>query len=188
MAFDPRNLPSMKRTDPRPEAAAPDPEPQRVLPDDAIHREAGVGLEVWLSLVLGVVFMLIGRSFAAWVLSGGALETGVNWTSGPKAGQPVSYFELQGGTAWTDTAIFLFGLALVFEGLSLLAVYRGVGPQGPLLLLAIALTFLAAFLNAAVALYLLTLGITPLMSILAFGFGVYLLVMQWRLFTALRLG
>src|SRR5690554_1263458 len=112
--MDYSKLPKLSSTPPPPPPASPPP------PGNAAPITAGIGAEVWISAIVGIVLMLLGRSFGAWAittLTGGTYETGVNWISGPLAGQPVGYWELAGGTAWTDSGIFLLGLALILEAI-----------------------------------------------------------------------
>src|SRR5687768_9905560 len=64
-------------------------------------RPGGDLISIWISLIVGLICLMLGWSFARWLAakaSGNEFATGVNWVAGPKAGQPVSYFELQGGT------------------------------------------------------------------------------------------
>src|SRR5262245_2700588 len=125
--MDLSKLPRLSETDKQ----GPVPQPQTVespaLRAYAEPINEGAGPQVWLSAVLGVVFMLLGRNFARYAfakLTGGEFHTGVIWQMGPKAGQEVSYFELSGYTGYTETGIFLFGLAMVMEALVLALVHR----------------------------------------------------------------
>src|SRR5688572_2022973 len=103
-------------------SAAP-PLPDRNVPDYQSRERGGdydpgysVGAEVWISVILGIVFIFMGFNFARYVaatMTGKPFHTGVDWTAGEKAGTEVAYFELQGGTAFTESGIFLFGLALI---------------------------------------------------------------------------
>ena len=149
----------------------------------------GVGAEVWLSLIIGLVLVMVGWRFARWALAtmtGQPFHTNVNWMAGPKAGQEVSYFELEGFTAWTETALFLFGLALVLEAAMLAVVYSRLGGKVALTASALLVTVLAAALNLIVAVKLLGIGIMPLMSALAVAFGGYMAVYEWMLLQQLR--
>ena len=110
----------------------------------------------------------------------------MNWTSGPKAGQEVDYFDLEGFTAWTDTAIFLFGLAMVLEAAMLTVVYSRLGGKVALTSVALLVTILATALNLVVCFKLFGAGIMPLMSALAVAFGGYMAVYEWRLLQQLR--
>jgi hypothetical protein len=144
----------------------------------------GIGAEVWLSAVIGAVVMFMGINFARWALTtmtGGTFQTNVNWTAGPKAGQPVAYWELDGFTALQDTALFLFGFAMVLEAIVLVAVHRGGRGRVPLLVFAISITLLATALNLLVAMKLIAAGFLPLASLLAVGFGGYIAAYEWRL-------
>src|SRR3954463_11785984 len=75
--------------------------PRAVLP--AVERDpdafVGTGADMWLSGAVGVLFLLLGLSFGKSLvarLTGGTYHTGVNWVAGPKAGQEVTYPELEG--------------------------------------------------------------------------------------------
>lgn len=125
---------------------------------------------VWISLIAGVIFLALGQTFARWLLarvSGHAFETGVNWTDGPKSGQPVAYFELMGGTAWSDMGLFLMGVVLLLDALviGLLATRRS--PPRAIVVPLLALTGLALLLNVGVAFYLFSTGILPIVTLIA---------------------
>jgi len=145
---------------------------------------AGVGAEVWLSLIIGIVLMMIGQSFARYSfakLRGQPFHTNVKWAAGPKEGQEVEYFELEGFTAWTDTGIFLFGLAMVLEAAMLTAIYSRLGGKRALTGFALFVTILATGLNVYVCVKLFGVGIMPLMSAMAVAFGGYMAIYEWRL-------
>lgn len=169
-------------------AARDAPKPQQD-PRPVERVSAGVGAEVWLSLIIGLVLMMLGQSFARYSIAkvtGQEFHTRVNWTEGPKAGQEVDYWELSGYTAWTDTAIFLFGLAMVLEAAVLAVVYSRSGAKVPLTAVALAVTLAATALNLWVCFKLLGVGITPLMSALAVAFGGYMAIYEWRLLQRFR--
>src|SRR6187551_1738010 len=68
-----------------------------------------MGAEVWLTGVLGLVFMLLGRNFGVYLISkltGRVYHTGVNWTAGPLANTEVAYPDLEGFVMWTDASLF----------------------------------------------------------------------------------
>src|SRR5688572_1808735 len=124
--MDLSKLPKMSQTPPLPPSEPPQSgDTQRPVPDyQPVTLDAGVGGAVWISIAIGAILMLFGRSFAAYLWAkarGIPHNTGVNWTAGPKAGQVVDYWELQGYTGWTDAGIFIFGLAMVLEGIMLAA-------------------------------------------------------------------
>src|SRR5580704_12732571 len=75
--------------------------------------EPGIAGDVWFNAVVGLVLIGLGFTFARCLLAkltGQPFHTGVNWMAGPNAGSEVSYFDLEGFTAWTDAGVFLFGL------------------------------------------------------------------------------
>lgn len=142
-----------------------------------------VGAEVWISVALGLLFVWVGWTFPrylATVARGETFHTNVNWTAGPNAGQEVSYWDLQGYTAWTDAGVFLFGLALLADGWMLLVAARGIQRRVWLVWLALGITVLATAFNLVTALLVFSTGTLPLMSLLAVAFGAYMAVYQWR--------
>lgn len=135
--------------------------------------ETGFG-SIWLSVIAGIIFLAMGATFGRFLaakLSGNTFATGVNWTAGPNQGQPVSYFDLQGGTAWSETGLFLMGIALLLDAAILAALASRGRPNQTLVLIAVALTSIAALINAAVVFYLFSIGIFPLASLIALAVG-----------------
>lgn len=186
-APDPSQSSPVEAGDAKPVAEPPPPPPMYMTED----RQPGVGLQVYISLALGVIFMLMGLRFAQWLLAtatGQAFDTKVTWMSGPNVGQPVSYFELQGYPAWTDAAFFVFGLALILEAVAVLATARA-GPtaRNAALLLAIAVSGLATLLNLGLSIFLLGKGVTPLVSLLMTAFGGYITLYLWQLRDVLKI-
>jgi hypothetical protein len=149
-----------------------------------------MGAEVWISAALGLLFMLLGKSFGGWLIAratGKPYDTGYTWQPGtPLAGQPVEYWDLQGFAALSDSAIFLFGLAMVFEAVALAVVYSRLRAKRPILVLAMAVAFAATAHNLVVSLKMLGAGLMPLMSLFAVAFGGYILACEWRLFPETR--
>jgi hypothetical protein len=181
-------LPHLSNTPPPPPPEPTPGEPVEYREARPIAVSAGIGAEVWLSAGIGVVLMLIGRSFASWAMarmSGREFDTGTKWIAGPKMGQPVDYWELSGHTALSDSAIFLFGLAMMLEALVLLVYYSGAGFKKPVVVLALAITVAATGYNLIAVVTLLGAGIMPLMSILAVAFGGYMAAYEWRLLKAI---
>jgi hypothetical protein len=157
--------------------------------DYAVAPPAPGGAEIWISAVLGVIFILIGRRFGAYLislLSGKPFDTGVIWRIGEKAGTPVPYWELQGYTALSEAGIFLFGVLLLLEaivlGLSAIG-WRWSRPAGYLML---ALAVCVTALNLIVSILLFSNNITPLQSLLAAAFGGYLVFYQLNVLRAGR--
>ena len=158
-----------------------------------VPRDAGVGAEVWLSAIIGAFLMLMGRSFAGWLmakLTGQPYVTGATWAPGNDhgypAGSPVGYWELEGFVALNDSAIFLFGLAMVLEALVLALVGTRFRRKVGLVTLALAMTVAATAYNLFVGGKLLSAGLLPLMSLLAVAFGGYIAMYEWRLLQSLR--
>lgn len=149
-----------------------------------------MGAEVWISAALGVLFMLLGRSFGGWLLAkatGETYETGYIWPdSSPLAGQPVAYWDLDGFVALTESAIFLFGFAMLLEAVALAVVYSRFRAKRPVLVLALLIAAAATIYNLVVSITLFQAGIMPLYSLFAVAFGGYMLACEWRLLPETR--
>ena len=197
--MDMSKLPRLSNTqqnEPPPPADAPDaPTPDQPIParpltpyeEQPMTQGALMGAEVWLSAVLGIVFMLFGKNFGVWILSkltGAAYHTGVNWSAGPLTGQEVAYPDLQGFVMWTDASVFLFGLAMVFEAIVLFASSSSRGLRRPLIQLAFTITIIAIAFSLFAIAKLLTNGMLPIISMLATAFGVYIAMYEWALLKA----
>lgn len=161
--------------------------------DFAVHNagvSAGVGAEVWLSAVLGAFLIYNGRSFGGWLIAtatGRAYETGVLWKTDDRMDQPVEYWDLQGFTALSDSAIFLFGLAMVLEAVVLALVGTRFRQKSALVTVALLVTVAVTAYNLVVGVKLLAAGVMPLMSLLAVAFGGYIAMFEWRLLQRIRL-
>jgi hypothetical protein len=169
-----------------PTATSPSAEPL----DYSRHRPnatAGTtGAEVWISAAIGLILMYMASTFGTYLISRITQEpfhTGVNWIEGPKAGQEVGYWELEGMTALTHASMWLFGLAMVFDAAVL---YFAAGKRVWLVALGFVLTLSVTAFNAFVCAKLFSIGIQPLMSLLATAFGVYMAIYQWRLLNETR--
>lgn len=175
-------------TPPSPPGPQQPPEEPRRLNYAPSSGEPGVGLQVYLSLALGIIFMLMGLRFVRWLFAtatGRTFDTDATWTTGPDAGQAVGYFELAGYAAWTDMAFFIFGLALVLEAVAVLATVRAEPKiRNAALLLAIAVCGLATLLNLGLCIVLFNQGVTPLASLLMTVFGGYITMYLFQLRTA----
>jgi hypothetical protein len=146
--------------------------------------------DIWFSLIVGVIFLLIGRSFGEYSLaklSHRPYHTGQVWSDeAPKAGQEVEYPELTGNPMLTDSAMFLFGLAIVLDAGIRVAVLRRARFSLPLAYVGFALSAGVTVYNLYVAGVLLKGGVLPLMSLLAVAFGGYVAFSEWQLIKALR--
>ncbi len=156
---------------------------------DGAVADSAAAADLWIALVLGIIFMFLGGNFAKYLLvisSGQPHHTGVNWIAGERAGQEVGYWQLQGSTAFSESALFLFGAALILAA-AMNVISRLVGRAASVASMAgSAVLILAVAYNFFVVIRLLREGISPLMSILAVGLGGYLLLMRWSLRTRQR--
>jgi hypothetical protein len=190
-AMDLSKLPKMSET-PKP----PPPEPPK---DDAARDpsrrmdavDAGAAGMLWFSLIVGALCMMLGRSFALYAtakLRGAEYHTKIEWNTGPKIGQEVAYFELQGGTAWADMGIFLFGLAMILEAISLAIVSSRAGAKQFWVTVSLGVVTLATIINLIAAVKVLEAGMIPTVSGLAVAFGGYMAMYQWKLLRLLSTG
>jgi hypothetical protein len=196
--MDMSKLPRLSQTNkddaPEPVAGQPGvapPPPPRADTVEYARRDPGeydrgysVGAEVWISVIFAIVYMFIGFNFARYMaakVTGGTYHTNVNWTAGEKAGQEVDYYDLQGGTAHSDSAMFLFGLALLLEAIAMLIAHSGAPAKKFFVGFALFVTLLATAYNLFVIVKLFGMGITPLMSVIAVAIGGYMATYQWRL-------
>ena len=149
-----------------------------------------MGAEVWISAALGVLFMILGGSFGGWLfarMTGRDHHTGVTWMEGhPLAGQEVGYWQVDGFPALTESAIFLFGLAMFLEAIALAVVYSRYRAKRAVLVLAMLIAAAATIYNLVVAIKLLQVGQMPLLSLFAVAFGGYILACEWRLWPETR--
>jgi len=137
----------------------------------------GGGAEVWLSAILGLVFVMLGRNFATYLVSrmvGSVYHTGVSWTAGPLEGQEVAYPDLQGFVMLNDAAMFLFGLTLLVEAAVIAVVGTSFKFQRPLVAFALALAVAATAFNLYVTIRLFGANVMPIFSLLAVAFGGYI--------------
>jgi hypothetical protein len=192
--MDHSKLPRMSQTPSRPAEHDLPPVARPVVSVEAAST-GSVAPQIFLSAVLGLVYTYLGRNFGGWLLAtvtGRTFDTGVAWGApvnpgDPAQGTPVGYFELAGGTAWSDMAVFVFGVALLVEAAALLASTRGGGVRTAMLGLAVAVTAIAVLVNLGVAGYLMSLGVgLPLFSILAVAFGGWMLFSLWDEFRRSR--
>ena len=136
------------------------------------HAAPAVGFGgAWLSIIAGIIFIAMGKDFARYVLAKlGGREMATGWLQSDGV-TPVRYFELQGGTAWSDTSLFLMGLALLIDA-ALLGILAARGRPGrSLVLVGISITVVALILNAGVSVYLFSIGVFPLASLVALAVG-----------------
>jgi len=143
----------------------------------------GVGAEVWFGAIIGLVLMLVTRSFGTYLvclLTRQPFHTGYTWGPGPNEGQEVPYTQLEGGTFYSDSATFLFGAAMMI-GAAAQAVLasRFRGKRG-VAWFSLACTAAATGYNVVAVIILLREGITPLLSLLCVAIGGYIAFYEWN--------
>lgn len=175
MSDTPKPPPEKQETE---ESEAPAARPREaVRPVEYAPMDGGFGFGfafVWISLILGFILLMLGANFGRWAtatLAGKPFNTGVNWTAGEKAGQMVEYFDLQGGTAWSETGLFLMGIALLLDALLMFLYFRRRAPSTAFVKGAIFFTGIALALNVFVAVKLFGMGILPLITMCAILVG-----------------
>lgn len=180
--MDLSQLPKMGET-PKP---AP-PMTEKTTPPTAtvVYRDAPGGfgpVAVWISLVIGLLFLMFGANFGRWAmekLQGREMVTG--WPNDD--GSPRTYFQLTGGTAWSETGFFVMGVALLLDAALLFFVYKSPTPKRGLLMAALAATGVALAINVGAAGYVFSWGILPISSMVAVLVGGMMLFEQlglWR--------
>ena len=188
--MDLSKLPKLSDSPPPPPAPETEPAAQpTTLPHR--HQDLGVsiGAEVWIGVIFGLIFIMLGINFAKYsfaVLTGREYHTNVNWMEGEKAGTEVKYPELVGDAIWNDSSLFLFGVALVLEAIVMAIAGTGVKFKRPLVGLAVLIAAAATLLNLIAAGKMFNDGIMPLMSLLAVAFGGYMTIYLWKLHQQLR--
>ena len=164
-------------------------EPQPAMPMPAEpSRQTGIGADIWVSLIIGLLFIFMGLNFGKFLvakLAGQPYHTNYNWAPAPGSDTPgpeVAYFDLQGFTAWSDMGVFLFGLVLLLEAAAKAAIAIRPGYTSRLILfLAVVLTLATVLLNLFVCYRLMSIQVTPLISGLAVAFGGWILFDEWRM-------
>ena len=142
-----------------------------------VDRALRSGPEIWLSFAVGAILMFIGWEFAQWLfatLAGQVYDTGVNWTKGPMAGQRAAYWQIVGHQALSDSAMFLFGFAMVMEAVATLIASLLPRFFRPVIMGALLITIAMTLYNLIAVIVLMRDGITPLISMLAVAFGGYI--------------
>jgi len=190
--MDLSKLPKLSDT---PKPPSNEPEKESVRPDyaradlDAV--DAGASAMLWVSMILGLLCMGIGRNFASYTIAkmtGHEYHTNATWAMGPQAGQEVAYWDLQGYAAFTDAGIFLFGLSMVLEGFALAMIRSKLGGKRIAISISLVIVALATLVNLYTATRLLGIGLIPLMSGLAVALGGYMAIYQWKLLRVLTSG
>jgi hypothetical protein len=152
------------------------------------YQSAGIGANVWVSVVIGLLMIFMGLNFGKFVvakLTGQPYHTNYTWPAAPGTegpGPEVAYFDLQGFTAWSDMGEFLFGMVLLLEAAAKAAIAIRPGYTSRFILfLAVVLTLATVLLNLFVCYRLMSVQITPIISGLAVAFGGWIMVDEWRM-------
>jgi hypothetical protein len=128
--------------------------------------------------------MLYARPFGGYLISLVTrlpFHTNVTWTEGPNAGQEVAYTQLEGGTFFSDSSVFLFGLALALAALGqVLQLTRIPGRRG-VAWVALTCLFVVTIYNVFAVVMMLQAGTTPLLSLLCVGIGGYVVYYEWQM-------
>jgi hypothetical protein len=140
-----------------------------------------LGAEIWFGLIIGLILMLYTAHFGKYLIAtatGHEYHTGVNWTEGPNEGKEVAYTQLEGGTFYSDSSLFIFGLSIVIGAF---AQFAGalLGRRG-FAWFSLFFTFLATLYCIVAVIILLQNGVTPLMSLLCVAFGGYAVIYEWN--------
>lgn len=152
-------------------------EPTRPAPrEDYRGYEPGVGAEVWISIAVGVIVLLMSGRFWQYAFNRGNFT----WTFNDAQGNPLAY--PQTVFFWGDLAMVAFGFVLVLEGI-VLAIAR----RPMLVAAAMTFTILVTMLNVSYLIVMMTRGYgLQIMSAFAVAFGVYIALSQWNLLKAAR--
>jgi len=161
--------------------------PPPISPNYQPNYQQGIGPEVWIGVIVGLLLIAISRHFPTYLfdqMTGRTYHTGFTFgADGPE----VPYPQLDGFTMLSDGAIFSFGAAMLAEApLLLVAMMAGAIVRRSAMILAIGLTVAATIFNLFVSIKLLQADIMPQISGLAVLFGGYMVFEQVRTLRAAR--
>lgn len=161
------------------------PQPQTPIPPQYTRAApAPIGVDAWFNTIIGLLCLFLGRMFGAYLIAratGQPFHTGIEWQTTDRAGQEVSYPDLDGHQMLVDAGIFLFGLAVLLEVVvkSMIGLRFRVPRIAPAMVLILAIATTAV--NCVASFKLMSDGIVPLMSGLAAAFGGYIVFDAWRI-------
>jgi hypothetical protein len=139
------------------------------------------GAEAWFGVILAIILMLLGRPFGSYLIATAThkpFHTKVNWVSGDKEGQEVPYPELEGGTIYSDSGPFVFGVALMVSALSQLIPTKRSGIKRAVMFMSLVLMVAATAYNIYVVVKIQEFGL-PIISLLCVAFGGYIAWHEW---------
>jgi hypothetical protein len=157
-------------------ATAAESSDQAPVPVQAVNPPADLpapprGADVWISIAIGVVLLLIFPRFLQW-LSHRLFGTHFNPFVLPD-GTVVPYTQVP--EFWSDLGPTLFGIVLIFEGIAL-----ALARKPAVVMIAFALTVLATGYNLVYLVMSYSKYGLALVSALAVVFGGYIATLQWQ--------
>jgi len=192
--MDVSKLPRLSETKPQgsgaesPEAQGPAPQIHVPQPQSAPSRavdygtgeRAMIGAEIWFSVIIGLILVLYTAQFGKYLIAtatGHEYHTHVDWTSGPNEGKEVPYTQLEGGTFFSDSSLFFFGLAILLGAIAQFA-WAFLGKRG--------FAWFSLFITAMATLYCLVavailfqMGVMPLITLLCVALGGYAVIYEY---------
>jgi hypothetical protein len=173
--MDLSKLPKLSETDkhaPPPPSDEP-PSSSRAPAADYAPPPAASGADVWFNIAIGIIIQLLNARFWSWVVSS-ITGSAFTWSFTDVDGSPIAYSKTV--FFFGDLAMVLFGLVLIFDGITLMmSRRRGV------LLAAFGLTCIATALNLFYLIGMMSKGYgLQLMSAIAIAFGGYIAMNQWK--------
>ncbi|HEY1629303.1 MAG TPA: hypothetical protein VGF52_05560 [Tepidisphaeraceae bacterium] len=146
--------------------------PQRVEP---IHAMPSAGAEAWLSIAIGVIFLLVFPRFLEWASSG---VLGTHFDEFMLNGNVVPYQHVP--EFWADLGSTSFGLMLILDGIAL-----AIGKRSLLMISFLFTIAVVAFNLIYLILSYQTYGLA-IVSAVAVVLGVYIAMHQWKLLRLTR--
>jgi hypothetical protein len=181
MFMDLSKLPRLSETDkqaPQPpstaDAPTSAPEPVR---SHFTPAPLGSGADVWISLAVGVILLLMYPRFLQWT---GSRIFGTSFNEFTLDGVVVPYPQVP--EFWSDLGPTLFGIVLLLEGIALLFAHR----RPAVLWAAFGMTVAATAFNAIYLIVTFSKYGLAIVSAIAVALGVYIAMGQWRMLQLIR--
>jgi hypothetical protein len=134
--------------------------------------------DVWLSIAVGFILLLMAPRFPEYVFSS-ADSFAQKWTFSDEQGNPLAY--RQSVFFWGDVAITCFAFVLILDGIVV-----AVGRRPMFIIGAFTITAAITLLNAIYVLVMMQKGYgAQIFSILAVAFGIYIAIQQLAMFRTL---
>jgi hypothetical protein len=189
--MDVSKLPRLSETKPQgsgaesSEAQAPAPQtppaPSRPV-DYGTGERAMIGAEIWFSVIIGLILVLYTAHFGKFLIAtatGHEFHTGVLWSDGtPNAGKEVPYTQLEGGTFFSDSSLFFFGVAILIGAVAQFA-WEFLGKRG-FAWFSLIITAMATLYCIVAVVILMQIGAgLPLMTLLCVALGGYAVIYEY---------